>query len=392
MSSIASPPAVNPSLATRVHRRSRQCILLLSLGLQFLILQFLILRLSAQDDVVAQFANYPFRLRLEHTREDSNVCVLLRRDGQFHLEHTRADETLVWEGRLSESDLAQLNLALDSDQLQQLSQQQIIPPLLYSGNDQLQLNVFRRDHWQTLRFPDATTQAAYRAAIRPLLSWLTELHNQPHRELSEDAGKNNCLTPERLQLKIRNAPPPASATGKPSEEPGAAAGVADPHPQQPPSFLLRYSRDRFSNSTLVRTCVILGPAGGYQMERGSQQISFKMKASVFAGSVSDGELRELRQMLDEPRLKNERHQNRLPDMAVRDAEVISVSVPREGEIQELVFSDYSGSLFGLQGSAANSTADTGAIEPLRRWLKTAIENKKLAPLKSAQPNNCAGTP
>jgi hypothetical protein len=383
MSSIASTPVVHPRLATLVHRRSPQCLLLLFLGL----------RLWAQDDVAAQFANYPFRLRLEHTRPDSNVCVLLRRDGQFHLEHTRADETLVSEGRLSESDLAKLNLALDSDQVQQISQQKIVPPPMYSRNDQLQLTVFRKDHWQNLWFPDATTQAAYRAAIQPLLTWLYELHNQPHRELSEDEGKNNCLTPERLQLKIRNAQPPASA-GKTSEEPGAgaAAGVADSHPEQPPSFLMRYSRDRFSNSTLQRICVIVGPAGGYRMERGSQQISYKMKASVFGGSVSDGELRELKQMLDEPRLKNERHQNRLPDVAIREAQVISLSVPREKEIQQLVFSDYSGSSFGGKGPAANSSDDTSSIEPLQTWLKTAIENKNLVPLKSARLNNCASAP
>jgi hypothetical protein len=387
MRSIASPPVVNPRLATLIHRPSLQLILPLFLGLLFLIL-----RLSAQDDLAAQLANYPFRLRLEHTRGDSTVCVLLRRDGQFHLERTRADETLVSEGRLSESDLANLNLALDSDQLQQLSQQKIVPPLLFSRDDQLQLNVFRKDHWQNLRFPDATTQAAYRAAIRPLLTWLSELQNEPHRELSEDEGKNNCLTPARLQLKIRNAQPPASATRATSEAPGGATGVADSPREQPPSFLMRYSRDRFSNGTLERTCVIVGPAGGYRMERGSQQISYKMKASVFGGSVSDGELRELKQILDDPRLKSERHQDRLPDVAIREAEVISLSVPREKEIQQLVFSDYSGALFGRQGSAASSSADTSAIEPLRTWLKTAIENKKLAPLKSAPPNNCASTP
>jgi hypothetical protein len=390
MGSIASAAVASPRLEMPVHRRSRQWMLLLFFGL----------RLSAQDDVAAQFANYPFRLRLEHTRgrehsrEDSTVCVLLRRDGQFHLEHRRGDETLVSEGRLSESDLAKLNLALDSDQLRQISQQKIVPPLLYSRDDQLQLNVFRKDHWQNLRFPDATTQAANRGAIQPLLTWLNELHNQPHRELSEDEGKNNCLTPERLQLKIRNAPPAASATGKNSGEPaaGAAAGGADSQPEPPPSFLLRYSRDRFSNGTLQRTCVIVGPAGGYRMERGSQQISYKMKTSVFEGSVSDGELRELKQMLDEPRLKNEHHQNRLPDVPIREAEVTSVSVPREKEIQQLVFSDYSGASFGGQGPAANSTDDTASIDPLQAWLKTAIESKKVAPLKSAQPSNCASTP
>jgi hypothetical protein len=373
----------NAHLAMPVPGRSLPLILLLFLGL----------RVSAQDDAPAQFANYPFRLRLEHASEHSNVCVLLRRDGQYHLEQTRGDETLVAEGRLGESDLARLNLALDSDQLQQISQQKIVPPLMYSGDDQLQLNVFRKDHWQNLRFPDATSQRAHQAAIRPLLTWLNELPNAPHRELSEDEGKNNCLTPEKLQLKIRSAEPPAS-TRKTGAEPGAgaSAGGADAQPGQPPSFLVRYARDRFSSNTLQRTCVIVGAAGGYRMERGSQQISYKMRASVFEGSVSAAELQELKQMLDQPRLKNERHENSLPAMTIRDAEVISVSVPRENQIQHLLFSDYSGSLFNRKGTAANSTDDSSSIAPLEAWLQTAIENKKVAPLKSAQPDNCASTP
>jgi hypothetical protein len=79
-------------------------------------------------------------------------------------------------------------------------------------------------------------------------------------------------------------------------------------------------------------------------------------------------------------------------VAIREAQVISVSVPREMEIQQLVFSDYSGSSFGGKGPAANSTDDTSSIEPLQTWLKTTIENKKLAPLKTAQLNNCASAP
>jgi hypothetical protein len=358
-----------------------------------ILLLFLGLRVSAQDDAAAQFANYPFRLRLEHVSENSSVCVLLRSDGQYHLEHTRGDEILVAEGRLGESDLARLNLALDSDQLQQISQQKIVAPLMYSSYDQLQLNVFRKDHWQNLQFPDATTQRAYQAAIRPILTWLNELPNAPHRQLSEDEGKNNCLTPEKLHLKIRIAEAPLS-TKKTGAEPGAgiSGGRADAQPEQPASFLVRYARDRFSNNTLQRTCVIVGTAGGYRMERASQQISYKMRASVFEGSVSAGELEELKQMLDEPRLKNERHENGLPEMTLRDAEVISVSVPREKHIQHLLFSDSSGSLFSRKGAAANSTDDTSSIAPLEAWLQTAIENKKVAPLKSAHPDNCASTP
>lgn len=359
-----------------------------------LIFLFLCARVSAQDNVAPEFANYPFLLRLEQTTEDSKVCVLLHRNGEFHLEHTRSDETSVSEGKLPEADFLKLKQALDNDELQKISQPQIVPPLLYSMNDQLQVNVFRTDHWQNLLFPDSSSQIPFRQPLKPLVAWLSALHNEPHRELSEDEGKNNCLTPGKIRLKIRtkdSIPALAGAKSNENAPSSAASEGVKPRPRYPNLFLMRYSRDHFSTGTLERTCVIVNPAGHFRMEKGSQQISYKMKESVFEGAVPENELRELRQILDAPELKNERHQNLLEGLVVHDAEVTSLSVPREKEIQKLVFSSYFGSPSGSK-QASSSDDDTSPIEPIRKWLKTSIESQKLKPLKSALPNNCAPLP
>jgi hypothetical protein len=91
------------------------------------------LRASAQNSVADQFANYPYLLRLEHTTKGSRACVLLRRNGEFHLENTHGDETQVSEGQIPDAEIARLTEDLDNHDLQQISQQKIIPSA--SGHD-----------------------------------------------------------------------------------------------------------------------------------------------------------------------------------------------------------------------------------------------------------------
>jgi hypothetical protein len=370
---------MNLRTATRLHCCLAQPIFLL----------FCCLRAGPQDNVATQVANYPFLLRLEHTTHSSKTCVLLRRNGEFHLERTRSGRTLVSEGRIPESEMQKLKGILDSDELQKISQQKIVPPLLYPLNDQLQVNVFRKDHWQNLLFPESTSQMPFRQTLKPLVTWLNALHYGPHRELSEEEGVNNCLPPEKPELKIRTNESSASSAGETTE---ATPSAVKPQSSQPDLFLMRYSRDRISDGNLDRTCVIVNSAGFYRMEKGNQPATFKMKTTVFEGSVMDGELQELRQIHDAPDLKNLHHKNHIPSMTVRDADVISVSIPRDNETQELVFSGYVAVRSHGKGAPSSVTDDTSSIEPIQKWFETLLESKDLAPMKSAHANNCAAVP
>jgi hypothetical protein len=363
------------------------------LSLVFLVFLVFCLRAAAQDRVADQIANYPFLLRLEHTTKGSRACVLLRRNGEFHFEHTRGDETEVSEGQIPDAELVNLKEALNSDQLQQISQQKIIPPLLDTTVDQVQVNVVRTDHWQNLYFADSTSQIPYSGALKPLLTWMRALQDEPHRTLTEDEGKNNCLTPKKLHLTIRTNDPSLSAEKKITENAAnsAANGAAGPQSSQPKSFLMRYSLDHFSSGVLQRTCVIVNPTGSFRMEKGSQQVTFKMKASVFEGSISEDELRELNQLLEAPDLKNLHHQNRLASVRRGDVQITSLSIPREKEIQQLLFSSYIGDLSG-RGDPGDVIDDTSSIQPLQKWLRASIADKKLAPVKSTKPNSCAPGP
>jgi hypothetical protein len=349
---------------------------------------------GAQNSGADQIANYPFLLRLEHTTKGARVCVLLRGNGEFHLENTHGDETQVSEGQVPDAELANLKDALNSDELQQISQQKIIPPLLDTTVDQVQVNIVRTDHWQNLYFADSTSQMPFSSALKPLLTWMKALQDEPHRMLTEDAGKNNCLTPKKLHLTVRTNHSTLSTQEEGDEKTNQNAanssitGAAKPQLSQPKSFLMRYSAEVFSGSVLERTCVIVSPTGNFRLEKASQQATYKMKASVFEGSIPEDELRELNQLLDAPDLRNLHHQNRLASMRMQNVFVVSLSIPREKEVQQLLFSGHSSDFFD-RGDPGGVIDDTSSIQPLQKWVKASITNKKLAHLKSAKPDSCA---
>ncbi len=352
---------------------------------------------GAQYSVADQIANYPYLLRLEQTTKSAKVCVLLRRSGEFHLENTHGDETQVSEGQIPDAELVKLNEELNNQELQQISQQKIVPPLLDLTVDQVQVNVVRTDHWQNLYFADSTSQIPFSAALKPLLAWMSTLHDEPHRTLTEDEGKNNCLTPKKLHLTIRTKDSSLPAQEKTEEKTNQNAagssttGAAEPQSSQPKSFLMRYSSDYYSSGVLERTCVIVSLAGDFRMEKGNQQVTYKMKSSVFEGSIPENELKQLNQLLDTSDLRNLRHQNRLASMRMPEVVVISLSIPREKEVQQLLFSSYIRDPTRRDDSG-DVIDDTSLIQPIQKWLKASIDSQKLRPVKSATPNSCAPLP
>jgi hypothetical protein len=64
----------------------------------------------------------PYLVRVQRTTPGNTICVLLRHDGQFHLETSHGDRTKVLEGSLPSSELLKVRRMLDSDGLPRLSQ------------------------------------------------------------------------------------------------------------------------------------------------------------------------------------------------------------------------------------------------------------------------------
>jgi hypothetical protein len=157
----------------------------------------------AQSERPAGSEISPYLVRVQHTTPGNTACVLLRHDGQFHLETSHGDRTKVLEGFLPSSELLKVQRMLDSDGLPRLSQDNPGSPKATSVSEILQISIFRTDHWQNLVFMDDNGSSSIPRWLGPLLSWFGSLHTQPHQQLNEDEGKNNCQSPKKIELKKR---------------------------------------------------------------------------------------------------------------------------------------------------------------------------------------------
>jgi hypothetical protein len=178
----------------------------------FAVLLFFAVPLTGQEAIFyASAADFPFLLHLETMDFVNQQCVLLQRDGHFHLEEEKGRHTKVFEGLLPEDKMRELQQMINDDQLSELTQEQIVSPPGDILLDELHVDVFRGDHWQTLFFMDVASRKPFDRSISPLVRWLAALHKEPHRELTEDEGKNDCQLPKKIVLRSRPSSPVATA-------------------------------------------------------------------------------------------------------------------------------------------------------------------------------------
>jgi hypothetical protein len=144
-----------------------------------------------------------YLLRIQRTTPEAVNCLLLRNDGEFHLETSHRDETKVFEGLLPNASLQKVQRMLDNSDLQRLSQIQSNAPGKTEASEILQVSIFRTDHWQNLVYVTDNAGQRLPQSLAPLADWLNALHKEPHRQLSEDEHKNNCQSPAKIELKRR---------------------------------------------------------------------------------------------------------------------------------------------------------------------------------------------
>src|SRR5260370_31204394 len=86
-----------------------------------------------------------FLVRMERQTRDEDVCILVRRDGQFHLERVAlgVDRSRVFEGSFPNSTISELEQMLDADELRQLSQSSINMALVGDELDNVLLAILR---------------------------------------------------------------------------------------------------------------------------------------------------------------------------------------------------------------------------------------------------------
>jgi hypothetical protein len=142
-------------------------------------------------------------MRVQRKAKEKSICVLLRRDGQFHAETTHGDNINVMEGSLPGSELLKVQEMLESDGLPCLSSEKLASPKTIRPLEALQISIFRTDHWQNLIFmADKDRQTAALRSLNPLLKWVESLPRQSHKDMNDDES-NNCQSPKKIELKTR---------------------------------------------------------------------------------------------------------------------------------------------------------------------------------------------
>jgi hypothetical protein len=157
----------------------------------------------AQSERPAESGIVPYLVRVQRVAGGDTTCVLLRHDGQFHLETSHGERTKVLEGSLARAELRKVQQMIDNDGLPLLSQDRPASPKTTHVSQILQVSIFRTDHWQNLVFVDENGSQSVPRSLGPLLKWLGSLHAQPHRQLNEDESKNNCQSPKKIELEKR---------------------------------------------------------------------------------------------------------------------------------------------------------------------------------------------
>jgi hypothetical protein len=330
----------------------------------------------------AAAANYPYLLRIQRIIPPLDTCVLLRQDGGYHLERDHEDTTEVYEGELSVEELSRVREWLENERLRNLTRDQLMTPLVIAGVDNLQINIFRGDHWQDLFFSSTESEAPFRESLGPLLEWFSALHKEPHRTVPEGSGKHNCMPTGRIELKTR-----PEATVQTGQSAGAAVqGSTGADAATVAPFLMRLEYSRFVDRAIEGTCAIVYASGRYRVEKSHYDFGGEPNAQVHEASLDESGLRGLRQLLDDPVLAT-LEQGESPAGNVVFADHISVWIPRDKKVQHLAFTTNAHIEAAIGGHYIVNDKNSKLVQPLQKWvLKLPADKANL--IKGAAANRC----
>jgi hypothetical protein len=343
--------------------------------------------------------NYPYLLRLERRELYANSCVLVKTDGNFHYEHIRSvDRVTVLEGILSPEALARLTALLQRPDLVNIRQEDVPEPLIPFG-DEIQVNVFRRDHWQDLVFPDSKDRKGLAPTVDVLVDWLATVPSLSQRQRTEFEGRNNCLTERKIELHSRRLPPPVVwppnlRAAMPALLKFGSIQANDPQ-LAPPIFLLRMTIDRMGDP-MQRICALVYSDGRYHAENSTQSSDEDetLRSQVMEGVLPSSELQSLRQILNAPEWRVEYREQTPPGVFIRSGEFVRLQIPGPGGIKHSLFANLEfapppgGTEAENNDLAAFPRSHLALLAPLREWFKREVEDAQLPPVKDVPATNC----
>jgi len=354
------------------------------------VLSFIILSVSF---ATSQADSRSYLLRISHETFDDYSCALLQSNGAFHLEFARGYDIHVFEGAASRENVVRIQAILDRPELSSLLQQQIEEPIVRGRTEKLQLTIYRRDHWQDLFFQSVESEKPVEESVNQLVRWLDELHKLPHKEFSEDEGKQNCLPPRKIALTKRdpNPPPPApfnrnnwglkAAMKIPPLLPPAPTASAEFKP------LLRVYSVTVKSGDARRFCALIADTGRYRFEDSRQKTGKPLKTEISGGMLKPEEIGQLRMILANPAIVKIHHHelSGTAEVPMR-GDMLNLYIARPAGDQNIILS----SSFGHQfGTFYGGDADVTVARELTKFLKDHIET---GTLDKSERNDCTEIP
>ena len=366
-------------------------------ALIFSFLSALILVGSSQS----QDTSNPYLARMEHQTREEDVCMLVQKDGRYHLERTAMGRARVFEGTLPSSAVTELEPLLTAGHLAELLQNQIESAPAGGDIDQVMLTISRAKGWQTLTFASAKARKPFKEDIDPILKWLDRNKQQPTP--TPDATTNRCVPQQGAQ--VAGGKPSASnpyimrivveryelkGGGTAMSSVSAAKGTTG----QNIGGMTNTDAMDVNSYRITRTCAIVYDSGRYREERNVRESGIVTKSEVYRDTIDKAQLTELRQMLDNPKLAALPN-NVGPGFFAREGEVTTLGVPRDKSVQGVVVATFAPrpASADLREAAYSALSEhSGLMKPIRKWLKENVEDHKSDMLKDVPANNCAPSP
>jgi hypothetical protein len=324
-------------------------------------------------------------LRLERRAGHlESVCVLLNTNGRYHLERHQPRKVRVFEGGVDSGELRNIIHLVSEDPLYHAEQKDVPDLMMKADDDWVTLAVQRSGFWQKLSFPDSVSREPFQDAMVPLLTWLESINKRRLHEISEEAGRNNCLPPSKTELSQRSSIPPTSAEiNLPTHD---APAVDDPPPQS--IYTLQMFETRRINYQPEVTCLLVSASGDYHVVK-QTRVSKKGAASwgnsFLDGTLTPAQLSSLHAVLNAPELVNQPEEEPEGELIMASNSSYSrLKIPRNGKTQKIeAWKSYR----IVDQVLSSSVEDHGtiALAPLQEWLKVNIDENRAIP-RSIPPN------
>jgi hypothetical protein len=151
-------------------------------------------------------------------------------------------------------------------------------------------------------------------------------------------------------------------------------------------------------------CLAVQPDGHYRFERSYQRLNEKPTIKIYEGSLPNEDLKKLQEIINAPNFVASKHKPDPPNgVRAVNQERVDVIVPRTDHVQELTFYTFIGveqqvdNYLGTNRAftdanvrnAQQSAVDNKIVNPLRGWMKNAVEKQLPPPLKNVNRNSCS---